>query len=145
MKLGKTATEATQNIVHQDGTGLQVPNDYNQHMARRDSRLTYHIAGFVVRKCVFSANRKCQEIHQAAHYDSSSQSFLQLARLNYCDQRGLIYPSSQLYGFVKSLRISSRNAPVRVGCILKALWISWQLRAGSPRNWLQYTCSYPRS
>lgn len=90
-------------MVPQHCTGLRVSNDHNQHVARSDSRLTYHIAGYVARKCIVNSSTKCQECTKLLTMTPPGESF-QLARLtNFCDRGGLLYPSSQLYGFVKIL------------------------------------------
>uniref|UniRef100_A0A224Z2C9 Transposable element n=1 Tax=Rhipicephalus zambeziensis TaxID=60191 RepID=A0A224Z2C9_9ACAR len=97
------ATQSTQNVAPQHNAGLQTSNDHNQHVVRSDSRLIYHISGYVARKCVFNTTTKRQECIELLTMTSPGESF-QLARLtNYCDRGGLLHPSSQLYGFVKKL------------------------------------------
>lgn len=93
-------------MVHQHNAGPQASSDHNQHVVRSDSRLIYHISGYVARKCIVNAKTKCQDCVKLLTVTSPGESF-QLARLtNYCDRGyrgGLLHPSSQLYGFVKKL------------------------------------------
>lgn len=76
-------------------------HDHSQHIVKSDSRLVFHIAGYVARKCVMKA--KCESCISLLTMPATDDSF-QLARYTrYCDRGGLIYPSAQLYDFVLKL------------------------------------------
>lgn len=78
-----------------------VLNDHCQHVAKSDSRLIFHIAGYVARKCVLQT--KCESWIAILTMQAPDDNF-QLARYTkYSDRGGLIYPSAQLYGFVRKL------------------------------------------
>lgn len=75
--------------------------DHNQHIASSDSRIIFHIAGYVARKCVLKTN--CQDCLTLLTMPAPDETF-QLARLTkFRDNGGLLYPTGRLFGFIKKL------------------------------------------
>lgn len=95
-----TGTQASTINVLKPTTGLPA-HDHNEHVARSDSRIIFHVAGYIARKCVLKM--KCEGCVKLLTMPPPGEGF-QLARLtHFCDRGGLLYPSSQLFGFVRKL------------------------------------------
>lgn len=80
-----------------------IPVDHNSLVQKKsDSRLVYHMAGYVAKKCVEKSG--CDTCRAFLLVPASEgRTHVESAFTSFCDKGGLLYPSAELFDFVNYL------------------------------------------